>query len=88
MGTGVLIILIASVISRTSSWRAPQTGQQEIASSPHSGASRLRMVRQLLTETMDAVVVGGLAGIATAAFALGPCFDFSRTESPGSAKSA
>jgi predicted permease len=76
MGTVILIILIASVNIANLLLARASARQQEIALRLTLGASRPRMVRQLLTETLMLSLMGGFAGIATATLGLGPMLRF------------
>jgi predicted permease len=76
MGTVFLIILIASVNIANLLLARASGRQQEIALRLTLGASRSRMVRQLLTETLLLSLTGGLTGIGIATLALGPMLRF------------
>lgn len=76
MGTVILIILIASVNIANLFLARASGRQQEIALRLTLGASRSRMVRQLLTETLLLALIGGFAGMATATVSLGSILRF------------
>jgi predicted permease len=76
MGTVFMIILIASVNIANLLLARASGRQQEIALRLTLGASRARMVRQLLTETLMLSLLGGIAGVATATVALGSILRF------------
>ena len=76
MGTVIMIILIASVNIANLFLARASGRQQEIALRLTLGASRSRMVRQLLTETLLLALIGGFAGVATATVSLGSILRF------------
>jgi putative ABC transport system permease protein len=76
MGTVFLIILIASVNIANLLLARASARQQEIALRLTLGASRSRMVRQLLTETLMLSLMGGFAGVVTATVTLGSILRF------------
>src|SRR5260370_35800920 len=76
MGTVFMIILIASVNIANLLLARASGRQQEIALRLSLGASRSRMVRQLLTETLRLSLLGGIAGVTTATVALGSILRF------------
>src|SRR6266851_3388709 len=76
MATVLMIVLIASVNIANLLLARASGRQQEIALRLTLGASRSRMLRQLLTETLMLSLLGGIAGVATATMALGSMLRF------------
>ena len=70
-GAVILIVFIVSLNIANLLLARASGRQQEMAVRMAIGASRGRMVRQMLTESMLLSLIGGLAGIATAFAALG-----------------
>ena len=66
MGAVVLIVFMVSLNIASLLLARASGRQQEMAVRQALGASRGRMVRQMLTESMLLAVIGGIAGIATA----------------------
>lgn len=66
MGAVILIVFIVSLNIANLLLARASGRQQEMAIRQALGASRGRMVRQMLTESMILAVIGGLAGVLTA----------------------
>jgi predicted permease len=71
MGAVILIVFIVSLNIANLLLARASGRQQEMAVRSALGASRGRMVRQMLTESMLLSLIGGIAGIATAVGTLG-----------------
>jgi len=71
LGTVILIVFIVSLNIANLLLARASGRQQEMAVRLALGASRGRMVRQMLTESMLLSLIGGVAGIATAVGTLG-----------------
>jgi predicted permease len=71
LGAVILIIFIVSLNIANLLLARASGRQQEMAMRSALGASRSRMVRQMLTESMLLSLIGGAAGIATAVGTLG-----------------
>src|SRR5438105_1892369 len=71
VGAVILIVFIVSLNIANLLLARASGRQQEMAVRSALGASRGRMVRQMLTESMLLLLIGGVAGIATAVGTLG-----------------
>src|SRR5579864_9016382 len=76
LGAVILIVFIVSLNIANLLLARASGRQQEMAVRLAMGASRGRMIRQMLTESAVLSLIGGLAGIATAVGTLGFILDF------------
>ena len=82
LGAVTLIVLIVSLNIANLLLARASRRQQEMAVRSALGASRRRIVRQLLTESMLLSLIGGVAGIATAVGALDVILRFAPSTIP------
>ena len=70
LGASVLTLLVACANVANLQLSKTESRQHELAIRSAVGAGRMRLVRQLLTESVLLAVIGGLAGLAVTAFGL------------------
>jgi putative ABC transport system permease protein len=70
LGASVLTLLVACANVANLQLSKTESRQHELAIRSAVGAGRMRLVRQLLTESVLLAVIGGLAGLAITAFGL------------------
>ena len=82
LGAVILIVVIVTLNIANLLFARSSGRQQEMAVRLSLGASRGRLVRQMLTESMLLSLIGGVAGIATAAGTLGFILRFVASNGP------